>query len=127
MLNAHTVKNFETLIKAAANGDVALLDAYDVRLGRAQPVIAAASREESGAVTFVPFALLIDENPYERLRPPSVDTGQAYEFECTACKDRGLLIVNMQGRLRVHRCDACSMFGSHGEAEQALLAALADF
>jgi len=127
MLSEHTVENFNTLVRAAANGDVALLDAYDVTLGRAQPVIAAATREDSGEVTFVPFALLLDENPYVRLRPPAVGTGQPYEVECAACKDRGFLIVNNSGRLRVARCAVCAMFDSDGVAEQAVLASLADF
>lgn len=62
--------NFQTLQRAEANGDLALLECKDAKSG--QPVIAvvAVQREANGMFRFVPLAKMFDGNPYEELLPP---------------------------------------------------------
>ena len=62
--------NFDTLLKAAKSGDLALLQCSDIVSGRARSVVCAVNRigEE---VEFVPLAKLFDANPYDELTPPT--------------------------------------------------------
>ena len=64
--------NFETLQRAEANGDLALLECKDAKSG--QPVIAIVAVQRSAKpgmmVEFVPLAKMFDGNPYEELLPP---------------------------------------------------------
>ena len=65
--------NFETLLRAAAAGDLALLDCHSVASGAEMPVICAANRSPDGGVEFVPLATLFQDNPYETVSPPGSD------------------------------------------------------
>jgi hypothetical protein len=67
--------NFQTLLDAARNGDLALLDCQDKKTGLPVRVIVALNRESNGDVTFAPLAKLFDGNPYEELNPPNPDGG----------------------------------------------------
>lgn len=63
--------NFQTLQRAEANGDLALLECKDAKSG--QPVIAVVAVRpgaKPGMVEFVPLAKMFDGNPYEELLPP---------------------------------------------------------
>jgi hypothetical protein len=61
--------NFETLLRAAANGDLALMECTDSSTGETRYVIAAVGRENDDYL-FTPFGHLAGENPYEAYRPP---------------------------------------------------------
>jgi len=65
--------NFETLLRAALAGDLALLDCRSVTSGGDVPVICAANRRSDGSVEFVPLATLFPDSPYETLIPPEFD------------------------------------------------------
>lgn len=62
--------NFETMLKAAANGDLALMECADAVNGIPRYVICAVGRENDDYL-FTPFGHLAEENPYEAYRPPT--------------------------------------------------------
>lgn len=71
--NGHRT-NFNTLIEAFENGDVALLECELKSTGEQVAVIVAANRVND-EIEFVPFAMLFNGNPYEFLNPPNPDGG----------------------------------------------------
>lgn len=62
-------KNFDTLKRAFANGHVALLECTFKTTGEAVAVICAMERRDD-EIGLVPFALMMNGNPYEILVPP---------------------------------------------------------
>jgi|SRR6185436_3179841 len=72
-------KNFDTLIKAARNGDLALVECFDKRLGKPVAVVCAVSLVKEGDIEgkyeFLPFATMFDDNPYDILLPPNPEGG----------------------------------------------------
>lgn len=68
-------RNFETLLAATNNGDLALVSA--IRRADEQPValVAAIQHEEDGSCSIVPLAVMIEGNPYELFDPPHTDGG----------------------------------------------------
>ncbi len=65
----HARANFQTLLRAAADGNLALLECADAETGAVRYVICAAGRD-AGEFLFTPFGHLADGNPYEAYRPP---------------------------------------------------------
>jgi len=61
--------NFDTLKKACANGDLALLECTDVITGKPVIAICAVGRENDSYV-FSPIAKMFDGNPSEELVSP---------------------------------------------------------
>ena len=66
------IANFQTLLRAGDNGDLALLDCRDRATGAPVRVVAAVCTDPDG-VTFVPLAKLFDGDPHEELDPPGYD------------------------------------------------------
>ena len=62
-------KNFDTILNAAKNGDLALLECRDAGSGEARSVICAVNRN-GGGFEFVPLAKLFAGNPYDEVTPP---------------------------------------------------------
>ena len=63
-------RNFETLLRAAADGNLALVECRDAATGAPRYVICAVAREE-GAYALTPFGHLHAGNPYEAYVPPT--------------------------------------------------------
>ncbi|MDE1918837.1 MAG: hypothetical protein KGH96_22535 [Sphingomonadales bacterium] len=61
--------NFNTLLHAAKQGDLALMECTDAQTGEPRYVICAVGRE-CGDYLFVPFGHLHDGDPYEAYLPP---------------------------------------------------------
>lgn len=61
--------NFETLLRAAQNGDLALMECTDSASGSPRYVMCAVGRTE-GDTHFTPFGHLAEGNPYEAYVPP---------------------------------------------------------
>ena len=62
--------NFQTLLSAAENGALALMECQDADTNVPRYVICAVNREE-GAYQMVPFGHMVsDRNPYEAYIPP---------------------------------------------------------
>jgi hypothetical protein len=66
----HARANFQTLLNAAANGDLALMECADAVSGEARFVICAVGRDGADFL-FTPFGHLADGNPYETYIPPA--------------------------------------------------------
>lgn len=62
--------NFNTLMQAAGNKDLALMECTDKTTGKRVAVVCAVYVTD-GVHTFVPLAKLFDGNPYEELTPPT--------------------------------------------------------
>ncbi len=65
--------NFDTLLRAAADGALALLECTDAVTGDPRFVLCAVGREGGGDYVMTPFGHLADGNPFDLYRPP--DTG----------------------------------------------------
>ena len=66
----HARANFQVLLSAAANGDLALMECADAVSGEPRFVICAVGRDGEDFL-FTPFGHLADGNPYEAYVPPS--------------------------------------------------------
>ena len=73
--------NFQTLVDAFQNNDVALMECQLSATGEAVAVICAANRMPDGEIEFAPFAMLFNGNPYEMVNPPKVDGGFSSQEE----------------------------------------------
>lgn len=64
-------KNFQTLLRAAEQGAVALVSA--IRKADQKPVslVCAMSSNEDGTITPVPFAVMVEGNPFELFEDPT--------------------------------------------------------
>ena len=69
----HVRKNFQTLLRAAEAGHLALMECTDAATGSVRYVICAVGREDGDDV-FTPFGHLADGNPYDLYVPP--DSGR---------------------------------------------------
>ena len=72
MIPDHARANFQTLLRAAESGDLALMECADAATGEPRYVICAIGRHD-GDYMFTPFGHLADGNPYDAYLPP--DTG----------------------------------------------------
>lgn len=69
--------NLRTLILAAKNDDLCLLECKDKATGKTVIVVCAVSDEPDGEY-FIPLAKMFDDNPYAELVPPT-DTQVRYD------------------------------------------------
>lgn len=72
----HARDNFETLLRAAADSNLALMECADSVSGETRYVICAVGRDD-GAYVFTPFGHLADGDPYEAYTPPNDGDGIA--------------------------------------------------
>ena len=66
---SHARTNFQTLLRAAASGDLALMECTGAATGEPRYVICAVGRED-GDFVFTPFGHLAEGNPYDAYLPP---------------------------------------------------------
>ena len=66
----HARANFETLLRAAADGSLALMECADALTGEPRYVICAVGCDGAEFV-FTPFGHLADGNPFDAYLPPS--------------------------------------------------------
>ncbi len=69
----HARGDFQTLLRAAGSGDLALMECTDVATGEPRYVICAVGRADSDYV-FTPYGHLTDGDPFEIYRPPEAPT-----------------------------------------------------
>lgn len=72
----HARDNFQTLLRAAADGTLALMECADAATGETRYVICAVGRDH-GDYVFTPFGHLADGDPYEAYTPPNGGDGMA--------------------------------------------------
>ncbi|ASY46027.1 MAG: hypothetical protein ABS86_00290 [Sphingobium sp. SCN 64-10] len=61
--------NFQTLLRAAGDGNLALMECQDTQTGEPRFVICAVGRDGSDYV-MTPFGHLVEGNPYDAYVPP---------------------------------------------------------
>jgi hypothetical protein len=66
----HARANFETLLRAAAEGNLALMECANALTGEPRYVMCAVGRDGAEFV-FTPFGHLADGNPFDAYLPPS--------------------------------------------------------
>ncbi len=66
----HARANFQTLLRAAADGNLALMECTDAVTGETRHVICAVGRDGADFV-FTPFGHLAEGSPYDAYMPPS--------------------------------------------------------
>jgi Family of unknown function (DUF6117) len=66
----HARANFQTLLRAAADGNLAVLECTDAANGEPSYVICAVGRDGTDFL-FTPFGHLADGNPFDAYLPPS--------------------------------------------------------
>ena len=64
--------NFKSLLKAAKNHDLALVSAIRKFDQKAVALVCAMSRNEDKTITPVPFAVMVEGNPFELFEDPTV-------------------------------------------------------
>ncbi len=62
--------NFETLVQAAKDGRLALLDTKLTATGESVAVICAVNTHPNEEIEMIPLATLFNDNPYDLLEPP---------------------------------------------------------
>ena len=72
----HAKANFATLLRAAEDGNLALMECADVATGAPRYVICAVGRDGDGDYLFTPFGHLAPGDPYEAYRPPEPSAGE---------------------------------------------------
>lgn len=65
----HARANFQTLLRAAAGGNLALLECTDAATGAPRYVVCAVGRDGEEFL-FTPFGHLAEGNPYDAYVPP---------------------------------------------------------
>jgi hypothetical protein len=68
----HHRRNFETLLRAAADGQLALMECEDTLTNEPRYVLCAVGRE-GNAYIMAPFGHLHEGNPFDAYRPPEQD------------------------------------------------------
>jgi len=83
----HVRTNFTTLLRAAAAGDLALVECADAVTGAVRHVICAAGHD-GDTIVMTPFGHLCPGNPYAAYRPPDC-VGKGGRHRRTTSRVRG--------------------------------------
>lgn len=67
--------NFDTLQRAADNGDLAVMECTKRETGETVYVVCAVYRDEDEMFNLVPLAQMFTGNPYEQIDPPAPEVG----------------------------------------------------
>lgn len=66
----HARTNFNTLLRAASDGNLALMECLDATTGEHRYVLCAVGRADDGDFVMTPFGHLADGDPYDAYLPP---------------------------------------------------------
>lgn len=73
----HAKTNFHTLLRAAADGNLVLMECLDSRTSEPRYVLCAVGHDGTDRV-FTPFGHLADGNPYDAYLPPDPDNPEGF-------------------------------------------------
>ena len=65
--------NFNPLLRAAGDGNLALMECLDAAARERRYVLCAVGRAEGGDIVMTPFGHLADGNPFDAYLPPDPD------------------------------------------------------
>lgn len=92
-------KNFQTILNAAENGDLAIIQAARRDGGKEVALVCAVgATEEDEAIRFTPLAVMVEEDPFESFIPFTVDpdkTDYIQRGRPVASKNAKLLALSM--------------------------------
>jgi len=71
MINDAYKSNFDTLVLAAKNDDLALMECTDAVTGEVVMAVCVVIELKSGETDFMPVAKLFNGSPYDELIPPA--------------------------------------------------------
>ncbi len=74
-------QNFETLSRAFSRSQVALVDVLRLKDRKQVAAVCALQANRDGTITLIPFATLVEGNPFEDFAPPRVEGGYAIQGE----------------------------------------------
>lgn len=69
-LKESTKTNFQTIREAFSDGNACLMSLQDVKTGEPIPTICAISTRPDGETYMIPFAIMIEGNPFKMFKPP---------------------------------------------------------
>jgi len=92
----HAKANFHTLLRAAADGNLALMECLDIRTSEPRYVLCAVGHDGTDHV-FTRFGHLADGNPYDAYAPPDPDNPQGFLTADQARSDNYLPTVDDKG------------------------------
>lgn len=69
ILDGHK-QNFNTMLDAAKNGDLALVECTDAKTGEIVIAVCIIVEHSDGLIDIMPVAKMFNGNPYEELIPP---------------------------------------------------------
>ncbi|MFJ1311365.1 DUF6117 family protein [Agrobacterium sp. P15N1-A] len=92
----HARTNFHTLLRAAADGNLALMECLDSRTSEPRYVLCAVGHDGIDRV-FTPFGHLADGNPYDAYLPPDPDNPQGFLVPAQARSESRLLAAEDKG------------------------------
>lgn len=69
-LPEYTRINFQTMLRAAQDGQLALMECIDKRTGKPVSVVCMVNQPEGEDIEMVPVATMFDVSPYDVLEPP---------------------------------------------------------
>lgn len=72
-LNEAYRNNFETMLRAASSGDLALVSSVRKSDGADVALVCAMQQNEDDTITPVPFAVMCEGNPFEDFEDPTVE------------------------------------------------------
>jgi hypothetical protein len=82
-------KNFETLERAAGNGDLCIAECKDKKTGKMVIAICAVWLDDANLVTLVPLAKMFDGDPFDELEAPGSSSDEAPEGVQDTCAREG--------------------------------------
>lgn len=88
--------NFHTLLRAAADGNLALMECLDARTSEPRYVLCAVGHDGIDRV-FTPFGHLAEGNPYDAYAPPDPDNPLGFLTAGEARSDSRLPTVDDKG------------------------------
>ena len=74
----HARTNFNTLLRAAEDGNLALMECLDAVTGERRYVLCAVGRADDGDYVMTPFGHLADGTPYDAYLPPNPDDANGF-------------------------------------------------
>lgn len=92
----HAKANFHTLLRAAADGNLTLMECLDSRTSEPRYVLCAIGHDGTDRV-FTPFGHLADGNPYDAYFPPDPSNPQGFLTTGQARSDNCLPIADDKG------------------------------
>lgn len=106
--------NFQTILDAAGDGSLCLVNCLSITTGTDVMTVCACNRYADGSVELVPLAKLFDGDPYDEVMPPTEEKTLAEMYPEGWCLSQ--YAVDSGAFWAIQRIDEMGRFGSDIEA-----------